>query len=82
MKRKMKPELREKLIRASELTPLEPAEVRCLCNECAAELFPEREYKWDTSVSGGVKEPCEICTQRTFTKKFTKRRSPIRYLGE
>lgn len=80
MKRKIPPELRDKLIKASDLPPLEPAEERCLCNDCAETLYPQREFKWISA--GEVLEPCEVCQHRTFPKQFQKRTSPLKYIGE
>ena len=72
--------IRTRLVRASELSPLEAPEARCLCNNCASVLYPEREFKWATV--GAVLERCEICKQPTFPKEFQKRRFPLKYLGE
>lgn len=68
------------LIKASELSPLETGEVRCLCKNCAETLFPERNYK--RSVKSDIAERCEVCGTRCFEMEFIKRRSPLVYLGE
>lgn len=68
------------LIKASELSPLETGEVRCLCSNCGETLFPERKFK--RRVKSNIAERCEICGTRCFEIGFIKRRSPLVYLGE
>lgn len=68
------------LIKASELSPLDTGEVRCLCKNCAETIFPERKFK--RRVKSDIAERCEVCGTRCFETEFIKRRSPLVYLGE
>lgn len=75
---KLPEELRNKLIYASELSPLDPPIAHCFCGKCADTLYDSLEYKaWRTNPEQTIKEPCEICKRPGYDCMVRKRRYPL-----
>ncbi len=76
--KKLPEELRNKLIHASKLPPLDPPTVHCLCGKCANLLYDSPEYKiWRTDLEQTIKEPCEICRRPGYDYTILKRSRPL-----
>lgn len=76
--KKLPRELKNKLIYASELTPLEPFTTHCLCGKCADAFYDPRAHKiWRTDLAQTVKGPCEICKRPGYDYAVQRRRTPL-----
>lgn len=76
--KKLPEELRNKLVYASELPPLDPPTVHCLCGKCADSFYDSPEHKiWRTDSEQAIKELCEICRRPGYDYTVQKRRRPL-----
>lgn len=75
---KLPKKVRSKLVRACDLTPLEPATIHCYCYKCASVFYDSKEHKiWRTDLEQEIKEPCEICKKPGFDYTVQRRRKPL-----
>lgn len=76
--RKLPEELKDKLIPASELTPLEPPTIHYFCSKCAEVFYESSYYKiCRIDFEQTIKEPCEICKKPGYDYMVQKRRKPL-----
>lgn len=76
--KKLPENIRNKLVVASTLPPLEPSTVHCLCGKCVETFYDSSEHKvWRTDPEQTVKEPCEICKKPGYDYTVQNRRSPL-----
>ena len=77
--KKLPKKIRDKLVYANELPPLDPPTVHCLCGRCANSFYCLSEYKiWRTDPEQIIKEPCEICSRPGYDYTLQRRRRPLK----